>query len=244
MRSRCILAQPAIILLSTLSLLSLKSSGQPVEGWYSAAGIGENIVNPEKISKTGTPFGDQPGGDARLRHGYAVVGSVGWGFAHGFRIEGEGGYRRNALYQATAGALKAADAQGSENKSSLFLNAFYQYDREYFGITPYIGAGLGYTWIKWKNVMVTNATETVRFNDTQGKRAYQGILGFSFLRHVVPGMSVTAEYRIQGLDGSRVHEGRVLRSRFGAFPTSATVTNSLNQTFMIGIRFQSIGRPR
>gem|GEM_PF-3160852 len=225
-----------------LMIGSLLRSAPPV-GWYSAGSLGWNNVRTETITKVGTPFGDQPGGNAHFRNGFAAVGSAGWGLPQGLRFEGEAAYRRNSLYQATAGSLHDAQAEGSEKKSSLFVNALYECDRPNLPVSFYIGAGIGYNWIKWKDAVILDATETVRFNETKVKLGYQGIAGVAFLTNWLPGVSFTAEYRIRGLDGARTYHGQVLRSRFGAFPTSVTVSNSVDQTFLIGIRFQ-VPNPR
>lgn len=234
-----------LVVTTLLALLCFSSAlkSEPVIGWYSAGNLGYNVLETQTISKVGTPFGNQPGGNVKARDGYALIGSAGWGFRNGIRLEVEGAYRRNSLWQATAGALRDAATSGAEKKSSVFFNAMYEYDRPGWEITPYVGVGVGHVWIKWDNVVIHNQTDTevVRFNDTQRSTAFQGLVGASFLKRVIPGAAVIAEYRILGLDGDRTHQGNVLRSRFGAFPTSATTKDSINHTFVLGIRFQ--GKP-
>ncbi|AMP07570.1 outer membrane protein [Collimonas pratensis] len=232
-------------LATTLTLLaagtSLPALAEPVSGLYVAGGFGYNDLHTETISSIGASFGVQPGGNTKTDGGTAVLASIGWGFSNGIRAELEGGFRRNSFNHVTAGALHDANASGHEDKSSVFANVLYDFGKTSFGISPYVGIGAGHVKSKWNSLVVTNATETVAFDDSVSKRAYQGILGVSFLENVAPGLSMTLEYRYLSLDGGSTHSGRVERSRFGAFPVTAQLENTRDQSLLIGLRYQFDG---
>lgn len=229
-----------VIAVSTLLAAGAPATlrAQPLEGLYLGLGAGGNRVQTQNIASVGTPFGRQPGGNVKANDGGVAAASVGWGFSNGLRLELETSYRKNRFYEATAGALRQAKAGGDESKSGIFFNALYQFDQTRLGIAPYVGLGAGRIRTKWDDVVVSNAAESVRLNDRVSDAAYQAIVGFSFLEHLVPGMSFTAEYRLLRLAGGRTYAGRVERSRFGAFPISTAVERNQNHAFMMGIRYE------
>jgi OOP family OmpA-OmpF porin len=213
-------------------------SAQPSDGPYLWLGAGRNRLQNQDIAAVGTPFGRQPGGNIKANDGTIAAVSVGWGFSNGVRLELETSYRKNGFHEATAGSLRQATAGGDETKSGIFFNALYQFDRTGFGISPYVGFGAGRIRTKWDEVVAFNAAQSVRLNDRVSDSAYQAIVGFSFLDHLVPGMSFTAEYRLLRLDGGRAYAGQVERSRFGAFPISTVVERNQNHAFLIGMRYE------
>jgi hypothetical protein len=232
-----------VITISTLLLVSAPAawSAQPSDGPYVALGAGRNRVQDQNISSVGTPFGLQPGGNVKANDGSVAVASVGWRYSNGMRLELETSYRKNGIYEATAGSLQQAKASGNETKSGIFFNALYQFGKTGLGISPYVGLGAGRIRTKWDDVVVSNATQSVRLNDRVSDSAYQAIVGFSFLEDLVPGMSFTAEYRLLRLAGGRTYDGRVERSRFGAFPISTVVERNQNHALMLGMRYEFDG---
>lgn len=232
-----------LLLAFWVASISLSVSAESVSGPYIAAGTGYNHLQTEKIPGIETGFGLQPGGNVKTDPGVLALASVGWGFSNGFRAELESGYRRNGLNRVTAGALQNAWADGDEIKSTIFLNALYDFEKTSFGVTPYVGLGVGHARIKWKNFISENETETVAHNSAVNQRVYQGIIGISFMENVIPNLSMTAEYRYMTTDGGRRHPGRVERSRFGAFPITTQLERTQDHALMIGVRYQ-FGGPK
>lgn len=214
------------------------AQAQQAEGWYAAGSLGYNRMQDETINGIGASFGRQPGGSTNPDGGELLSGSVGWAFSNGLRLELEGSFARNDISSATAGSLHDAPASGGEDKTSLFANALYDFGKTSWGIAPYAGIGVGSTRAKWRNLQVSSATETVGFDDSVSKAAYQGILGFSFLDNAVPGCLFTLEYRYRALDGGRTYSGEVERSRIGAFPVTADLGSSHDQALTFGVRYQ------
>ena len=226
------------IVLSAAAAIPMTSNAQARSGLYVGVGGGYNQLSTEGVTHVGTPFGKDIGGEIKFDGGLAALGSVGWGFSNGLRLELEGSYRKNKLSEASAASLRNAPGNGSESKSAVFLNALYDFDKTSLGISPYVGLGIGRARIKWDDAGAANSSLTARLNDTQGKLAYQAIAGISFLENLVPGMSFTAEYRYMGVSGSRVHEGTVTPARGPGFPITMPIESSRNHSFMLGLRYQ------
>ena len=213
---------------------------QTIDGFYVSLGGGYNIMGDQTITDVGTPFGRQPGGDVELDGGPVWMGSIGWGTGNGLRFEIEGSYRGNDLSKASAGALRNAEARGEERKTGVLINAIYDIDLARFNLPwllPHIGVGFGYVWTKWDGVQAFNQQELVELSGMEGNTAFQGIVGFSAPLPSVPGLAVTADYRYLHLFGDRTYDGRVARSRFGAFPISTKVEDDTNHSFVVGLRY-------
>ncbi|MFD1331246.1 outer membrane protein [Methylopila musalis] len=208
-------------------------------GPYVALGGGVNFLQKQDIPHVDAPFGRQPGGWIRSETGWIALGSLGWDFGNGFRVEAEASHRRNGFDRATAGALLNEKAGGRQETTAVFANVFYDFDLAAYGlntsIKPYVGAGVGYGWSRWNNVYVTKPGEFVRHRDTDGGVALQGIVGAA--APISEGLSLTAEYRLMSLLSDRSYKGRVEESRFGSFPIKTKVEDGLNHSVLIGLRY-------
>ena len=146
---------------------------QALNGVYIGAGAGINWMAATKVN---------PGGPKLKSDGIGFVGlgSLGYGFGNGLRVELEGNYR----YQG----VKVAGAKGRNHTYGPMVNALYDFDIGMGGIMPYVGAGLGY---QWGDVRTATGNAT-----TKGAWAAQGILGVAYPIADVPGLAVTAEARV------------------------------------------------
>lgn len=233
----------SIGILSVAALLAgaVSTKAEPIDGFYAGFSGGVSVLEKLTIDDVDTPFGPQPGGYIKSHAGYDISGTAGWGFGNGLRTELELNYRENEFYRATAGALKDADARGNEQRFSTFFNVLYDFDLSKQGINwvvPYVGAGLGGTWAKWRNVDTYNPAELVRHNSSSdASLAYQLIAGAAFPIPKAPRLSLTTEYRYTASFDDQSFDGRVLMSRFGSFPITTNTDNSSNHTVMIGLRY-------
>jgi opacity protein-like surface antigen len=230
-------ALPLALALSTACAPALADSGA---GLYASGALGFNDLQTETITGVGAPFGPQPGGNTKTDNGGAGLLALGWNFGNGIRVELEGGYRRNGFNHATAGAQKNADATGDQDKTTVFVNAYHDFPKLSFGVAPYVGLGAGHSKAKWSDMYITQGNEVVHFNDSVGSRAYQLILGATLLENLVPGLSLTIEYRYLSTEGA-THSGAVEKSRFGAFPVTATINSTRDQSLLVGLSYRFKG---
>lgn len=146
---------------------------QALNGLYIGAGAGINWMTGTNVN---------PGSTALRSDGVGFVGlgSIGYAFGNGVRVELEGNYRHQPV--------KIAGLRGQLNAYGPMVNALFDMDAG-LGFTPYIGAGVGYQW--------GDANIGGR-NNAKGTWAAQGILGAAFPIAEVPGLAVTAEARVLG----------------------------------------------
>lgn len=163
----------AAVLAAPLAIAPGAAQAQALNGVYVGAGVGVNW-----LTETSTNFGGKMKSDGV---GLAGVGSVGYAFGNGLRVELEGNYR----YQP----VKFGNGiKGYSNTYGPMVNVLYDFDAGLGWATPYVGVGAGYQW----------GTARVRGtdNDTRGAWAAQGILGAAFPIAAMPGLAVTAEARV------------------------------------------------
>ncbi|WP_043835746.1 outer membrane protein, partial [Muricoccus aerilatus] len=201
----------AIALASTMLALPLAARAQPVTGLYVGAGAGLNYLQGSEGNLTGNAAaaaraaGISTGIEVGWQNGYAVVGSLGWGFGNGLRTEVEGFYRNNDYHGTTIAGLASRTNGGNLWQAGAMANALYDVDLRRLGwaqpvFTPYIGVGIGWSHVTQDDVrsdfrpvrsqVITGSGEDDAF-------AFQGIAGASFPLGDT-GLSLTAEYRFFG----------------------------------------------
>ena len=233
---------------SALLLIPGIAAAQPVSGLYIAGGVGANYLQETDLGSSGelsnalVAAGRSTTGELLYNWGWVGVVSLGWGFGNGVRAEIEGNYRTNDI-DKVRGFGSPSGASGSANSYGVMGNVFYDFDLASWGINtggfsvqPYIGAGLGYVWREFDGVRVDVLGGQVRTDDTDGRFAYQAILGVGFpLHQYVPGLTLTAEYRFLG---TLQHEYSST-SGGGTFSISESKTESenYNHSLMIGLRY-------
>jgi OOP family OmpA-OmpF porin len=174
------------------------------------------------------------------------VGSLGWAFPNGLRLEIEGDYRNNQFSHGRDFGFPAG-AGGREIKYGPMFNVLYDMTNllaqttglaiPYFA--PYVGVGVGYQWAHLSGFSTSGVGgfPNIASNDTYGAIAYQFILGGAMPIRQVPGLALTAEYRFFGV-GSRKYNvaAQAAPGTPVAFGT-AKLGNDFNHAVMIGLRY-------
>ena len=207
------------------------AAAQPVNGVYIGAGAGVNFSENSSL-RFGQPLasqfplaGVQNSGRAVFATGVAVVGSLGWGFGNGLRLEMEGHFRQNDVEKISgfAGAQGANRADGYQRIYGFMANALYDFEIPGLPwVTPYIGGGIGYAWREWSGVSsATGAfSGVIRSAGTEAGIAWQAIGGAALPIPGVPGLAATMEYRYFGMQSGE-YQTRVL-----AVPSGVPVAGS------------------
>ena len=163
----------AAILAAPLAIAPSAVQAQALNGVYVGAGAGVNW-----LTETSTNAG---GGKLKSDGvGVAGLGSVGYAFGNGLRVELEGNYR----YQPA----KIGAGKGQNHSYGPMVNVLYDFDAGLGFMTPYVGVGAGYQWGEMR-AGGNNAS-------MRGAWAAQGILGAAFPISAMPGLAVTAEARV------------------------------------------------
>ena len=203
------------------------ASAQPVTGLYIGALGGANFMQEEQV-RVAVPGSLGPVyGKAGFDTGSVGLGSVGWGFGNGLRIEAEGNFRRND-YGRNGFAVG-----GRERKYGPMVNALFDLDIGSPYVFPYIGAGAGYQWVDQRASYGVQGSN-VSVSDSDNGFAYQAIAGVSFPIPPVVGLSLVAEYRYFAVSGDRNYTARV-----PGLPAAAQVKTrgDFNHSLMLGLRY-------
>jgi len=191
------------LLAATVLSLPVAAQAQPITGLYIGGGVGTNYreISDNNLRLTG-PGGASANGafEVKTNWGWTALGSIGWGFGNGLRVEIEGNYRNNAVRRVSG----ASTSGGTVHQYGVMANALYDFNFLNLnvggvGIVPYVGAGVGYGWNDWRNANGRNGPAQIRVDDRDGQFAYQGIAGVAFaLDSMAPGLALTTEYRFYG----------------------------------------------
>ena len=242
------------LLAATVIAMPASAIAQPVTGLYIGAGAGVNWLQDAKIAATG-PLAEElrlrginPGGKVGFEPGWAVVGSIGWGFGNGLRAEVEGNYRENEVDKIRGfNGITTSRVEGTSRSYGVMGNVLYDLDFTRFGvptyIQPYIGAGVGYIWREFDDVGLTVLGARVRDSGTDGRFAYQGIAGFGvpLTPYGLTGLTLTAEYRFLGTLEHSIDS----TSSGGSFTVGrgGTKSENYNHSILLGLRY-AFNQPR
>ncbi len=236
------------LLAATVLAAPVAAMAQPVDGVYVGLGAGYNYLDNQNVRQgnvtlpNGSVLVSPLNGHVNFHSGYAVVGSVGYGFGNGLRAEVEGNYRDNQLENASVsfGTVNGrALAGGDEQKAGVMVNALYDFWELSPYVVPYIGAGIGYQDITASNVRISapGGLPFATFNHSVGQFAYQAIVGVAIpLTQVTPGLALTLEGRFLGVAGNRNFGGTIFTAQ-GSVPTSVRFNNDINASGLVGIRY-------
>jgi len=236
------------LLLAGCSLLGLAGAAaletaraQPVTGLYGAIAGGANFLQDETV-RLSPAF---PGGRDRFGVGYGGLGSVGYGFGNGFRVELEGNWRDNTLQHFLTGRFPS-EAGGDQQNYGAMVNALFDMDIGKSWLYPYFGVGAGYAWTHldthYASAELPYAQNT---GGTSGNFAYQAMFGLSVPVPWVVGLSMTAEYRFFSVLGPERFSGSGIGTAgaFGPQPYGLSrgnqdITSDYNHSVLLGLRYE------
>ncbi|WP_428393126.1 OmpA family protein [Lichenicoccus sp.] len=218
-----------------------RALAQPVTGLYVAGAGGANYLQDETV-RLSPAF---PGGRDRFDFGYTGLGSVGYGFGDGVRVEVEGNYRRNDLRQFL-GTSFPTSAGGFQENYGAMVNALFDLDIGKSWLFPYFGVGAGYERTHLStNYNATSLEDAQNTGGTYGNFAWQAMFGLSVPVPWVVGLSMTAEYRFfsvlspEGFHGSAVGtEGAFGPRPFGLSRGNQVITTDYNHSVLLGLRYE------
>ena len=219
--------------------VSGQALAQPVQGIYAAIGGGTNLAQDETVRLSS----QQPSGELRYGPGLAGLGSVGYGFGNGLRLEVEGNYRQDTL-QHFRGTSFPTDAGGTHDQYGAMANALFDLDIGKSWLYPYFGAGVGYGWSNLQE-HYASPIYAERLGGTAGNFAYQGIFGLSFPVPWVVGLSTTLEYKFYSELGPQRFTGDGIGTEggFGPKPYGTSrgnqdITTDYSHSLLLGVRYE------
>ncbi len=234
-----ILATP--FLLAGSILMASAARAQPVTGVYVGLGGGANFLQDETV-RLSPAF---PSGRDHFGVGYTGVGSAGYGFGNGVRIELEGNYRDNTL-QHFRGTSFPSEAGGNQENYGGMVNALFDMDIGKSWLYPYVGVGAGYAWTHLDTHYAASSLPYAQnTGGTFGNLAYQAMFGLSLPVPWVVGLSMTAEYRFFSVLGPERFSGNGIGTAgaFGPRPYGVSrgnqdITSDYNHSVLFGLRYE------
>jgi OOP family OmpA-OmpF porin len=217
---------------ATCLVLPIIAHAQPVTGPYVSLGAGTSILNP-----VGYKFGPPGSGEGKFqfRNSYSGVAGLGYGFGDGFRVELSGNYMRNTVHKADTSDGLQVPFTGAQITYGAMVNVYYDIPVG-LPIFPYVGAGAGYQGANFNHDLTGGG---VFIDGRQGSFAYNVIGGVSYPVPMVPGLSLTAEYRFMQLTATRKYPAG---DDFGdAAPVN--IGQESFHTFLLGVRYQIFNPP-
>jgi OOP family OmpA-OmpF porin len=218
---------------ATILALPLAANAQPISGIYIGAGAGVNIMQQERAQLSVGNATTNGNLNLKTQVGPAFSISLGYGLGNGLRAELEGNYRQNHFSGTNTTGFNAG---GNEQKMGAMVNVLYDFVGVPF-VQPYVGVGAGYQWVKESNLHATGpGFNTVAPAETEGKFAYQAIIGAAMPIASAPGLALTLDYRFMGLVGDRDYSAT---STVGAVsvPSAIKLSKDYNHTILVGFRY-------
>ena len=222
---------PALALCGTFGI----AQAQPIQGVYMGLGAGLRI--PMSIKNTPVTPAIQGTFELNQSLGFDTQVSVGYALGNGWRFELEGNYGRSSV-EHPSGLRFPANASGSVHNLSVMVNALFDLDVGSPYVYPYMGLGVGYqsTHLDGFAISRTDKPLVLSASGDDGGFAVQAIVGASFPIPNMPGLSLTADYRLMDVLGGERFNGLVST---GGVPVAAATKlhNQFNQTVMFGVRY-------
>jgi outer membrane protein OmpA-like peptidoglycan-associated protein/opacity protein-like surface antigen len=182
-------------------------------GWYVRADVGESVDASLDGHISSTSFNPD------VDNGWVGDAGVGYSWDSGFRLEGELGYLNNK-WEDDSGRLPFT---GNINTWAVMGNFFYDFNR-HGSIRPYIGLGAGEARGRLGEDGVGH--------DTDWQFAYQGMVGVGF--QISDHATIDVGYRYFRADGFNTPD---------AFGATHTDIDYVNQSVMVGLRYQFFNPP-
>jgi OOP family OmpA-OmpF porin len=222
---------------ATCLALPIAAHAQPVTGPYVSLEGGTSILNPVNFDAryNGTT------GKFLFKNSYAGVAAVGYGFGDGFRVELSGNDYRNYASKAKVDGEGDFGLTGGSNTYGPMVSVLYDISVG-LPIFPYVGAGVGYQWQRFDSYLKSPPNA---FSGSEGSFAYNLIGGVAFPLAMVPGLSLTAEYRFMQLVQSRNYAETYEGGLPPGNPDGGTVHigQESSSTFLLGLRYQLFTPP-
>lgn len=172
----------AALALAIALILPGTAQAYPKQGWYIGLGGGVSFQQDTDLTLGGIR------NRMEFDPGFALSGSMGYGFESQLRPEMEVSYRHNTVDKISG--TSAGLGTGYFDSVGMLANLLYDFDLR-SGLTPYIGAGFGGALVQPHRAgrIVGGAT----LDGQELEFAYQGIAGVSF--EISERLDATADYR-------------------------------------------------
>jgi len=204
-----------------LALAPGAAGAQTLHGPYLAVGGGYDDMPDRDLSINGF------GVSSQWKPGLGVFAAFGYRLSPNLRLELEGSGR-----EAKVKAFNDVNPwAGKQWDNSVMANVLWDFNIKGLPITPYVGGGLGATWIIWgDNFRATRQNPPTIYDADSWRGGWQGIVGVSYA--VSPKIAVAVDARYHGAFGDYKFPGSVAGRVINQFnPETRSVFVSARYSF-------------
>lgn len=159
---------------AALLIAQIGHAATPIDGLYATV-FGGYAYLPSNINNITNGIWRT---DASYQSGFDAGGSFGYK-SNPMRYEGEITYLTAALKDFRANQILQTYPSGYSNAVAAMMNAYYDFPPLVPCIEPYLGAGLGYAWVKAKLDSQGPFGQT-QFSESNAVFAYQATAGLTY----------------------------------------------------------------
>ena len=189
-----------------LALAPGSATAQSLHGPYIAVGGGYDSMPDRDLSINGF------GVSSQWKSGKGVFAAFGYRLSPNVRVELEGSGRESKVK-----AFNDVNPwAGKQWDNSVMLNVLYDINIKGLPVTPYVGGGLGATWIIWgDNFRATRQNPPTIYDADSWRGGWQGIVGVSYA--ISPRIVVALDGRYHGSFGDYKFPGSVAGREINQF---------------------------
>lgn len=242
LRTKIMRLRTALLATTLMAAAPVAANATIITGPYVDLGGGYNLVQNQHGHFANDPMpGQISSSQYRHKDGFTGFGAFGWGFGNGLRVELEGVYNYSEISHRAYTAMPGSTSGNDQSYGGL-VNVLYDIDLKQFGIdvpiTPFVGVGVGYLWQHYSPTTTAYMNGDVsRLGGTNGGFAYQGIIGAAYDIPGVPGLQVTAQYRMLGQTFSSGSYTLTTWDQMGKHSGNANFDDRFNHQFILGLRY-------
>jgi OmpA-OmpF porin, OOP family len=167
--------------------LSSPASAGRLTSWYGVFEGGGTALENIDIQTYATPLPVTVNGSADTDIGWAALASAGYAYDNGWRVELEGGYRRNGLDRLISAGGLTTPATGDLDQYTLMANVLYDFPSA-SGVTFTLGGGVGADYAR-----LDAGAGGTGIQDEDVSLAFQAVAGLSY--ELTSWLDVVLNYR-------------------------------------------------
>jgi opacity protein-like surface antigen len=195
-----------LLVVAGLVFLPGAAAAQSLHGPYIAVGGGYDSMPDRDLEINGHAVSSQ------WKSGLGAFAALGYRWSPAIRTELELSGR-----EAKVDSFNDVNPwAGKQWDNSVMVNVLYDFKLGSAPITPYVGAGLGATWIIWgDNFRATRQSPPIVYDGDGWRGGWQGIVGVSYA--VSPKIALALDARIKGSFGDYKFPGSVPGTEINQF---------------------------
>jgi opacity protein-like surface antigen len=204
-------------------------------GWYLRGDIGYSIISDFDGSFSNTAGAHVDIYGEELEEGWWIGGGVGYRWNDWFRTDLTAEYRSDSDYSGRSNCVTACGAVTHTNSSSslqtwLFLANAYVDLGHWYGISPYVGAGIGMAYHSMDNLTGVNSDSTPAVPFASGSATSFAAAGYAGMTyHFSESLALDANYRYLYMG-----EAETGSDGFGGI---VTIEDMVSHDFRVGMRY-------